>query len=382
MGERSGCDADQREEAASITKTTDANPLYFNIYSKLSSTILSSSSSSLATLHESSQSFEWQYGDEDSNALDSSTPQLDDKDFKQPETKGSSRETNIQDIVSSPVDSTSKVFPSGTAYRPRWSPSAVKRAGTQESVSSQAETRTVYRTKLGPSRESDLTGKLFVVRGGDIEDMVNEDLEDIAKEEDTVEEYLTLQDTVEKKDTVEEYLTLQDAVTEPLEDTVRQDLEDTVTQEPLQYFVKAVLQDSIKEALQEDQSLQDNDQPLESLVEGVDASTGKVLDDWVTSVCAQTLVEPEPHSRNGEELQDLPRKAGSKSNGISSFAARNWNDEDNLPPLPLAEPRDESFAKHSGESLKASAGHWSDAIISGRKGGPRRFVFDSGRVFT
>merc|ERR1712112_110480 len=304
MGERSGCDADQREEAASITKTTDANPLYFNIYSKLSSTILSSSSSSLATLHESSQSFEWQYGDEDSNALDSSTPQLDDKDFKQPETKGSSRETNIQDIVSSPVDSTSKVFPSGTAYRPRWSPSAVKRAGTQESVSSQAETRTVYRTKLGPSRESDLTGKLFVVRGEDIEDMVNEDLEDITKEEDTVEEYLTLQDTV----------------AEPLEDTVRQDLEDTVTQEPIQYFIKAVLQD--------------NDQPLESLVEGVDASTGKILDDWVTSVCAQTLVEPEPHS-NGEELealQDLPRKAGSKSNGISSFAARNWNDEDNLPP--------------------------------------------------
>ena len=47
--------------------------------------------------------------------------------------------------------------------------------------------------------------------------MVNEDLEDIAKEEDTVEEYLTLQDTVEKKDTVEEYLTLQDAVAEPLE---------------------------------------------------------------------------------------------------------------------------------------------------------------------
>merc|ERR1712112_26285 len=339
MGERSGCDADQREEAASITKTTDANPLYFNIYSKLSSTILSSSSSSLATLHESSQSFEWQYGDEDSNALDSSTPQLDDKDFKQPETKGSSRETNIQDIVSSPVDSTSKVFP---AYRPRWSPSAVKRAGTQESVSSQAETRTVYRTKLGPSRESDLTGKLFVVRGEDIEDMVNEDLEDITKEEDTVEEYLTLQDTVEKKDTVEEYLTLQDAVTEPLEDTVRQDLEDTVTQEPLQYFIKAVLQD--------------NDQPLESLVEGVDASTGKILDDWVTSVCAQTLVEPEPHSEELEALQDLPRKAGSKSNGISSFAARNWNDEDNLPPLPLAEPRDESFAKHSGESLKASAG--------------------------
>jgi len=259
--ERSGCDADQREEAANITKTADANPLYFNIYSKRSSTFLSSSSSSLATLYDSSQA------------------------------------------------------------------------------------------RLGPSRESDLTGKVFVVQGEDIEDMVNEDLKDISKEEDTVEEYLTLRD----------------AVIEPIEDTATQDPEDADT-EPLQYFITSVSQDSIKEALQADQSLQDNDQPLESLVEGVDASMGKVLDDWVTSVCAQTLVEPEPNSEELEALQDLPRRAGSKSNGISSFAARNRTDE--------------SFAKHSGESLKVSAGHWSDAIISGRKGGPRRFVFDTGRVFT